>query len=78
MSRIREIANLIQASNPGIQLYWNANRNAIGYWSHNLGRVHVLAGELLNGRWATIQELLVNDVPLFKPADWEPIPAEEV
>lgn len=78
MPKIREIANLIQLHNPEIQLYWNVNRNAIGYWAHDLGRVQVLAGELVNGQWAPISELLVNNVPLFKPADWEPIPAEEV
>lgn len=78
MPKIREIANLIQLRNPEIQLYWNVNRNAIGYWARDLGRVQVLAGELVTGQWAPVSGLLVNNVPLFKPADWEPIPAEDV
>ena len=76
MPTIREVANTIQTHNPSIQLYWNTKRNAIGYWSHHLGRVQVLAGELLDGRWAPIPELLVDEKPLFPAEEWEPIPAE--
>jgi hypothetical protein len=77
METIQEIAHKIQRSNPTIQLYWNVQRTAIGYWSHNLNRVQVLVGKLLNERWGTIADLLVNDKPLFPSEDWEPIPYTE-
>jgi len=72
MSRIVEITNLIQRDNPSIQLYWNKDQNAIGYWSHKLGRVRVLVSELLNGSWAAMPELLINGEPCFAQDAWEP------
>lgn len=70
-----EIAKIIYQSNPGsnLQLYANKAQNAVGVWSHALGRVQVLASEMLDGRWAPMPELLINGEPCFKPEDWEPI-----
>ena len=72
MTRIIEITNLLQRDNPSIQLYWNQDKNAIGYWNHTLGRVQVLVSELLNGAWAPMPELLIDGVPCFNPDSWEP------
>ena len=76
MQTINEVAQKIQSSNPNIQLYWNIHRNAIGYWSKELGRVQVLVGKLLDGHWGTLPEILIDGEPMIPAKDWELIPCE--
>ena len=68
----------MDANNSSIQLYWNKNRTAIGYWAHSLNRVQAVAGQILDGRWMAMDNIMVNGKPLFPSEDWEPIPYDSI